>query len=416
MANREHLTMLNEGVEAWNRWRIENPGIRPDLSDANLINADLPGSDLCRVDLSGANLVGAILTDAELILACLQEARIIRGNLSRANLFGAHLGQADLTDANLNNARFEEATLDGACLKRANLEHANLLRAFLIYSDLANANFDHANLQLADFRNATLAKANFQKAYLGGVNFTNATIKDAVFNEASTSETIFGYNDLSEVQGLEFIEHKGPSIIGIETLSLSKGKIPEVFLRGCGLSDWEIESAKLHQSSLSNEEIDNILYKLHDLRAQQAIQINPLFISYSHADGSFIDKLESYLTKKGIRFWRDTHHLMAGRVEKQIDRAIRLNPTVLLVLSSQSVNSDWVEYEVRLARKLEQESGRDVLCPVTLDESWKACQWPERLREQIMEYQILDFSRWQDNSYFQRMFTRLVEGLDLFYK
>lgn len=182
------------------------------------------------------------------------------------------------------------------------------------------------------------------------------------------------------------------------------------------MSDWHIESVKLNQPDLSNEEITSILYRIYDLRAHQAIQISPLFISYSHTDGPFINKVEKYLNYKGIRFWRDTHHTTAGRLERQIDRAIRLNPTVLLVLSENSVRSDWVQHEARLARKLEIETKRDVLCPIALDDSWKDCDWPERLREQIMEYNILDFSAWEDEDKFRRTFGRLLDGLDLFYK
>ena len=37
MANPEHLAKLEEGVEAWNKWREENPDIRePDLREAIL--------------------------------------------------------------------------------------------------------------------------------------------------------------------------------------------------------------------------------------------------------------------------------------------------------------------------------------------------------------------------------------------
>jgi hypothetical protein len=58
----------------------------------------------------------------------------------------------------------------------------------------------------------------------------------------------------------------------------------------------------------------------------------------------------------------------------------------------------------------------DVMCPVALDEAWKDCRWPERLREQIMEYNIMDFSNWRDEKEFERKFGKLIEGLNLFYK
>jgi hypothetical protein len=146
------------------------------------------------------------------------------------------------------------------------------------------------------------------------------------------------------------------------------------------------------------------------------LQINPLFISYCHEDGVFVDELERYLDEKGIRFWRDIHDATAGRLEKVVDRAIRQNPIVLLVLSKDSVQSDWVEHEARKARELEKELKRDVLCPVALDDSWKNCDWPEVLREQIMDYNILDFSKWEDEKELEKEFGKLIDGLDLYYK
>jgi len=62
--------------------------------------------------------------------------------------------------------------------------------------------------------------------------------------------------------------------------------------------------------------------------------------------------------------------------------------------AANAVQSDWVEHEVRQARGLEKDLGRDVLCPVALDGSWKDSQWPRRVMEQALEYNILDFSQW----------------------
>lgn len=151
-------------------------------------------------------------------------------------------------------------------------------------------------------------------------------------------------------------------------------------------------------------------------REDQSIQVNPLFISYSHADAAFVDKIESEFSKRGIHYWRDVHDLRAGRLETQIDRAIQVNSTVLLVLSENSVESDWVEWEVAKARDLEKSLNREILCPVALDDAWKSSDWPTRLRAQIVEYHILDFSGWREKAVFERQFLKLLGGLKLFYK
>ena len=89
---------------------------------------------------------------------------------------------------------------------------------------------------------------------------------------------------------------------------------------------------------------------------------------------------------------------------------------MLLIISEHSSNSDWVEHEVRTARELEKSTARDLLCPVALDNTWKDSRWPKRVMEQIMEYNILDFSDWKDDSKFEGMFRKLIDGLELFYK
>lgn len=49
MANQEHLEILRQGVEVWNRWREEHLEILPDLR-----GADLRGAHLREADLRGA--------------------------------------------------------------------------------------------------------------------------------------------------------------------------------------------------------------------------------------------------------------------------------------------------------------------------------------------------------------------------
>jgi hypothetical protein len=376
MADEQHLKILKQGVGVWNRWRKEKHDVRPDLSRADLRRVHLRGADLWRANLQQANVSGADLVRAELGGADFAEAKLRGATLIGAHLFEADFFEADLREVDLREADLWKAYLWKANLRRASLFVANLSGAVLIRADLRGADLSHARLQ----------------------------------------GTLLADLDLSEVRGLETTSHLGPSSIGVDTLQRSHGEIPEPFLRGCGLSDWEIEAARLYRPGLSHKEIGDILDTIHDLRAHRPIQVNPLFISYSHADSPFVDHLEPYLDEQGIRFWRDIHHATSGRLEKQIDRAMRHNPTVLLILSAHSAQSDWVEHEAGLARELEQELGRDVLYPVALDDSWKTYGWPERLRDPMREDHILDLTAWEDEAVFGRMVTKLIEGLGLFYK
>ncbi|MDM3843931.1 MAG: pentapeptide repeat-containing protein [Aphanizomenon gracile PMC638.10] len=141
MANDEHLAILNQGVEVWNKWRDENPDIRPDLSRSDLSGADLSGADLTETYLNGADLRGANLSDAGLNAANLRGANLSRANLSRANLTEAQLSNADLRWVNLIGA-----DLSGADLCWADLSGANLYGANLVWTEVIGTNFHNATL------------------------------------------------------------------------------------------------------------------------------------------------------------------------------------------------------------------------------------------------------------------------------
>ena len=96
MANKEHVALLKQGVEAWNRWRRTNPHARPDLSQANL-----SGAHLYEADLSHTNLFWADLANANLHRANFSGASLFGANLCGANLHQAHLCDADLSDTGL---------------------------------------------------------------------------------------------------------------------------------------------------------------------------------------------------------------------------------------------------------------------------------------------------------------------------
>ena len=76
MANPEHLHFLGKGAIAWSYWRNQSPGLKPDLSEANLQNLNLQRYDLSDVNLRGANLNRVRLSFADLTHADLQGATV----------------------------------------------------------------------------------------------------------------------------------------------------------------------------------------------------------------------------------------------------------------------------------------------------------------------------------------------------
>lgn len=126
MAFPEHLAKISLGVKAWNKWRKDNPHIKPNLSGADLGKITLRGAHLCGADISEANLEKAHLIGANLIGANLIGANLKEADLRGANIRKADLGGANLREANLNGTDLRGANLDGADLTHATFEEANM--------------------------------------------------------------------------------------------------------------------------------------------------------------------------------------------------------------------------------------------------------------------------------------------------
>ena len=116
MADNEHFELLMRDVDAWNRWRADNPKVVPDLAyavmrGANLALANLAKAQLREADLVLANLRGADLRHADLSGANLVGARLMGVDLAHANICGADLSTAeDLTEEQLSQTKGDAST------------------------------------------------------------------------------------------------------------------------------------------------------------------------------------------------------------------------------------------------------------------------------------------------------------------
>lgn len=128
------LSVLAEGVVAWNLWRKKYSDITPRMPGAKLKGRPLEGVDFRECGLSGADLSGADLYKA---------------NLSQADLTRALLVETDLHRALLLEARLDDATLSGADLASADLRGASLARAQLADTKMIGTRLEGADLSAA---------------------------------------------------------------------------------------------------------------------------------------------------------------------------------------------------------------------------------------------------------------------------
>ena len=409
MANPEHLQILQQGVEVWNAWREQNDDITPDLRKANLSWTNLDEINLDEINLDEINLDEVNLDGATLIWAKLPGATLTGASLPKATLTGATLAGAKLLGATLTGADLDRATLAGADLDRATLTGATLAWATLAWAKLPKANLTGANLTGADLDRATLTGATLTGATLTGANFTGADL-----SKVQLVETVFGNTNLTTVQGLETCVHDGPSILDHRTLMRS-GPLPLAFLRGCGLNDWEIEATKLYQPGLTPTQINDIVYRIYDLRADPLFQFYSCFISYASRDHAFVERLYEDLQNNGVRCWFAQEDMKIGdRIRDTIEQQIRLRQKLLIVLSSASIASTWVENEVEAALEEERMSPerRTVLVPITIDHTVEETNlaWARTIKR--TRY-IGDFTRWEDKDAYQKALVRLLRDLNI---
>jgi len=183
----------------------------------------------------------------------------------------------------------------------------------------------------------------------------------------------------------------GPSPIGIDTVYKSKGEIPEVFLENAGVPKDLIVFIESH--------------------IEQTEVLFSCFVSYSGKDEPFAPKLFEDLLGQDVRCC-----LISERVRKKerhyplIDAALNLHDKEILVMSENSLESDWLEDEIYAAFEKEEQTGEVILLPIILDDSVKYSDmpWVAKVRR---SRQVYDFSLWQDEETFKEMLDSLVSEL-----
>ena len=278
MTNDEHVSILMQGVDAWNTWRKANKQTRPDLNQASLVERDLSG-----VDLRGADLRNADFHKAILVKANLRGAQLHQANLFYVDLREADLGGAVLTEAMLRGASAHHANLSGANFRKANLSNIDFREADLSKSILEKAELSgDAILSQANLREAKLMGANLIGANLDGADLSGANLYESELTKASLVGAILSSADLSEtdLQDADFSEAVLTNA-DLSQASLVRTNLDKADLKGCrvyGCSVWDVhgEPAAQHDLLISHKgdgdittddiEVAQFIYLMYDNR------------------------------------------------------------------------------------------------------------------------------------------------------
>jgi len=282
-------------------------------------------------------------------------------------------------------------TLESYDLRSANFSGAELFDVSFLRALCDDCSFEEAFIVGCIFIVAKLHKSNFRKASITGCTFNACAFDQSELTGALLDWNAFVNLSLQPVVGLDAIaDGSSENSIGIDTFFRSGG-LPESFLRKSGVPDEFIQYA----SSLTG----------------RPIEYYSCFLSYSSKDDEFTRRLYNDLQGKNIRTWFAPEDLKIGdRFRSRIDESIRIHDKLVIILSANSVNSDWVETEVESALEREQKEGKDVLFPIAIDEEGFTSKqpWAADIRR---KRHIGDFRKWKSHDDYSKAFDKLVRDL-----
>jgi hypothetical protein len=216
---------------------------------------------------------------------------------------------------------------------------------------------------------------------LGDVDRSDSHHVRFIFSESPDEELIVGY-----WRG----DAQVPDI-GIDTIFLSKGSIPEVFLRGAGVPDDLID----YMTSLVSKPYYSCV------------------VCYSDEDRDFSDRLYADLRTNGVRAWYFRKDARWGEPTwGEIDRSIKDYDKVVVICSENSLQSGPVLREIERALQREDREGKNILLPIRIDD-YIFDRWEHPRKADVVSKVVGDFRGWeQDADKYEAAFTKLLEALE----
>jgi len=340
-------------------------------------------------------------------------------NLKDVNLDGAIFFGTDFSGACLDGASLSETNLIETDFRNASLRNAKITPASAVSADFYKADLEGANLHATLFRDSCLVEANLSRCDLTQTGFDNA-----LFGLTKLYDTTLSFTYLSEIQYGQAPEHKHPieNYVNKATVKMSASPLRlslHNLVEDKNAQDWIMKQRKVLVKFFEVCGVSRFELEVAGLLETDTQDTSSVFISYAGKDEEFVTRLEKSLSNAGVKTWFAPRMMKGGMpIFEQISKAIHTHDRLLLVLSENSVNSNWVKTEILTTRDIERKTGKRMFFPIRLTSFDDLTNWVlfdgdsgSDLARYAREYFIPDFSNWKDKNSYDIAINKLI--LDL---
>lgn len=213
-------------------------------------------------------------------------------------------------------------------------------------------------LDLISGANGDVLKTTTFKSYLGQLDIDDTEVDEVLFDLLSSWVRVFpGKNILFSDIYVSTDIHISKIERGINGLKFS-GYIEE-------LSN---SLLKVLPKVLDITKSSSILKSSERLKSVKAGRMPSIFLSHNSKDKFFVRELAERLSKMGVKVWIDEAEIKVGdSLTEKIGKAIEEMDFVGVVLSQNSINSQWVQKELQIALQEEFRKKRVVVLPLLLE-------------------------------------------------
>jgi hypothetical protein len=345
---------------------------------------------------------------------------------------GLRAARCELKGCNFTGCSFVDCVFGGVKFDGSLFVNSSFSDCNCIDASFVDCTFDGAEIGPSAFQGADFFGASFDRSVIHGTNFKGAFFVTSHWTTARTvganfNDAIFGANTVARCHfvhcSFEAVRVVQPVDIDYETASSSIGMSLRPLLDKTGISGDTRRHIRRYLRSLqlflTMLGIPRDAIRSYSGSENFLADHANVFISYSAKDEEFASALHNHLTVAGIETWFAPHSIQGGkRIIDQVSSAIERQKKLILILSENSISSDWVASEIRRAVEIEHRTKAQKLFPIRIVDFEPIRTWTLfdsdagfDLARKVREYHIPDFTDWRDDLAFGVSVTRLVNDL-----